>query len=116
MSAAVVSTMHAARPVRRDLAAVNEAIRYARGVLPVTPAPELGGAFFARFELRLHDVPAEVFYAALAVNDDLPWDSVRRYRDEACGYQYVTVALELALARLVLFTEYEPLSEEGGHG
>jgi hypothetical protein len=35
-----MSTMHAA-PVRRDLAAVNEAIRYARGVLPVTPAPEL---------------------------------------------------------------------------
>ena len=111
-----MSTMHAAA-VRCDLAAVNEAIRYARGVLPVTPAPELGGAFYARYELRLHQVPVEVFYAALAVNDDLPWDGVRRYRDEQCGYQYVTVALELAHARLVLFSEYEPLSdEEGGHG
>jgi hypothetical protein len=108
--------MHAALPVRRDLAAVNEAIRYARGVLPLAPAPELGGAFVARFELSLHDVPADVFYAALAVNDDLPWDSVRRYRDEACGYQYVSVALELAHARLVLFSEYEPLGGEGGHG
>jgi hypothetical protein len=103
-------------PVRRDLAAVNEAIRYARGVLPVAPAPELGGAFFARFELHLHDVPAEVFYAALAVNDDLPWAGVRRYRDEERGYQYVTVALELAHARLVLFSEYDPLGEEHGHG
>jgi hypothetical protein len=109
-----MSTMHAA--VRRDLAAVNEAIRYARGVLPVTPAPELGGAFFTRFELGLHQVPADVFYAALAVNDDLPWDSVRRYRDEQGGYQYVTVALELPHARLVLFSEYEPLSEEHDHG
>jgi hypothetical protein len=111
-----MSTMHAALPVRRDLAAVDEAIRYARGVLPVTPAPELGGAFFARFELSLHDVSAEVFYAALAVNDDLPWDGVRRYRDEERGYQYVTVALELAHARLVLFSEYEPLSEAGDRG
>jgi hypothetical protein len=111
-----MSTMHAA-PVRRDLAAVNEAIRYARGVLPVTPVPEFGGAFFARFEFGLHQVPADVFHAALAVNDDLPWDSVRRYCDEECGYQYFTVALELPHARLVLFTEYEPLGEEeSDHG
>jgi hypothetical protein len=110
-----MSTLHAA-PVRRDLAAVNEAIRYARGVLPVTPAPELGGAFLARFELGLHQVPADVFYAALAVNDDLPWGVVRRYRDEERGDQYVAVALELPHARLVLFSEHEPLSEESDHG
>jgi hypothetical protein len=110
-----MSTMHAA-PVRRDLAAVNEAIRYARGVLPVTPAPELGGAFFARFELGLHQVPADIFYAAVAVNDDLPWGLVRRYRDEEHDDQYFSVSLELPHARLVLFTEHEPLSEEHDHG
>ncbi|MCA1699923.1 MAG: hypothetical protein LC790_13895 [Actinobacteria bacterium] len=103
-------------PVRRDLAAVNEAIRYARGVLPVTPAPELGGAFFARFELGLHHVPADLFYAALAVNDDLPWGLVRRYRDEERSDQYFSVALELPHARLLLFTEHELLSEEPDHG
>jgi hypothetical protein len=111
-----MSTMHAALPVRRDLAAVNEAIRYARGVLPVTPAPELGGVFYARFELGLHQIPVDVFHAALAVNDDLPWGPVKHWRDEDRGDQYWSAALELAHTRLVLFTERQPLDEEHDHG
>jgi hypothetical protein len=110
-----MSTMHAA-PVRRDLAAVNEAIRYAQTVVPVTPAPEFGGAYYARFEIRVHQVPSDVFCSALVVNDDLPWGAVENYCDEERGEQWWSVVLELPHAQLVLYTERKPLHEEHGHG
>jgi hypothetical protein len=110
-----MSTMQAA-PMRRDLAAVNEAIRYARGVMPTTLPPDLGVAFYARVDIGLHRVPVDVFHAALAVNDDLPWGPVRHYRDQQRGDQYWSATLELPYARLAMFTEHEALTEEHDHG
>lgn len=110
-----MSTMQAASP-RRDLAAVNEAIGYARSAMPATPPPALGEAFDVRLEIGMHQVPVDVLHAALAVNDDLRWGPVNHYRDERFGDEYWWVVLELSGVRLTLFSEHRPLGEEHDDG
>jgi hypothetical protein len=104
-----MSTIDASRP-RYDLASVLEVIAYARGARLAAPLPDVGHLLFACLELHLHRVPLDVFHAAVAVSDDLDWKPVHHYRNEDRDEQYWTVTVELAQARLTMYSEHQQLA------
>lgn len=101
-------------PTRPDVAAVTQVIRYAQSVMPNVGPPEDVAHLYVQQEIRLHQIPKDVFDAMLVINDDLQWDEVQHWPSE--HDQYWSVTLDLSNARATFFTEHIPLPAHAPQG